>query len=142
MRKIFILLAALMVFSMTGCDYNHSAKAEIFNLVKENFDTMLEACTRLDTEALTQLDGITQVDVTNGYILVYCTGSGIAPSSQDHGFYYAPDGLPVAVFDGHILCGPEALAPDGNGYVYRDSGQNRFYTEHIIGNFYYYSASF
>ena len=142
MRKFSILLALLLVFSLAGCGGKDSAKADIFDLVEENSDAILEACTQLDVEALEQLEGITRVHVTDGYILVYCTGSGISPSSQDHGFYYAPDGQPVAVFDGQILCGTDELTPEGDGFVYLDSGHNRFYTEHIMGNLYYYSASF
>ena len=38
--------------------------------------------------------------------------------------------------------GTDELTPEGDGFVYLDSGHNRFYTEHIIGNLYYYSASF
>ena len=142
MRKFLILLAVLMVFSLAGCGGRDSAKAEVFELVEENCSTIEEACVQLDIEALEQIEGITKVDVKDGYVLVYCTGGGIAPSSQEHGFYYAPDGLPVAVFDGQILCDPADLTPDGDGYVYRDSGYNRFYTECITGNLFYYSASF
>ena len=142
MRKFLIPLAVLMVFSLAGCGGRDSAKAEIFELVEENCSTIEEACVQLDIEALEQIEGITKVDVKDGYVLVYCTGGGIAPSSQEHGFYYAPDGLPVAVFDGQILCDTAGLTPDGDGYVYRDSGYNRFYTECITGNLFYYSASF
>ena len=142
MRKFLILLAVLMVFSLAGCGGRDSAKAEVFELVEENFSTIEEVCVQLDIEALEQIEGITKVDVKDGYVLVYCTGGGIAPSSQEHGFYFTPDGLPVAVFDGQILCDPADLTPDGDGYVYRDSGYNRFYTECITGNLFYYSASF
>ena len=142
MRKLLILLAMLMIFSPAGCGGKDSAKAEIFDLVEEHSDTIVDACDRMDAETLAGIDGVRKVDLTDGYILVYCFGEGIAPSSQDHGFYYAPDGQPVAVFDGQILCGTDELTPDGDGFVYFDSGYNRFYTEHIMGNLYYYSASF
>ena len=141
MRKHFILLTLLLVVSMAGCS-GSDGKEAVFDLVEQNYAAISAACGRMDAEALASIDGIREIDVTDGYILVYCFGEGIAPSSQDHGFYYAPDGLPVAVFDGQIICTTEELTPDGDGFVYLDSGHNRFYTEHIKGNLYYYSASF
>ena len=71
-----------------------------------------------------------------------CGCCGIAPSSQYYGFYYSEENLPVAVFGGEILCGTADLTEQGNGYRYLDSGFNEFYTEHIKGNIYFYSASF
>ena len=74
--------------------------------------------------------------------MAFCKGTGIAPSSQDYGFYYSEENLPVAVFDGQILCATAELVKEGSGYQYVDSGYNVFYTEHIKGNLYFYSASF
>ena len=141
MRKFSIFLALLLVISMAGCGGGEGKEA-VFDLVEQNCDAIVEACGRMDAEALAGIEGVRKVDVTDGYLLVYCFGEGIAPSSQDHGFYYAPDGQPVAVFDGQILCTTDELTPDGDGFVYLDSSSNRFYTEHILGNLYYYSASF
>ena len=40
MRKFSILLALLLVFSLAGCGGKDSAKADIFDLVEENSDTI------------------------------------------------------------------------------------------------------
>ena len=87
---------------------------------------------------------ITEVnrDIVDGYVLIYCKGAGIAPSSQYYGFYYSEDNLPVGVFDGQIVCSNSELVEYENGYRYLDSGYNEFYTEHIKGNIYFYSAAF
>lgn len=120
----------------------NSRKQNIFNLVEKNYDAIVEACENKDVAALSAIDGIKEVDIVNGYVLVYCAGYGIAPSSQDYGFYYSRDNLPVAVFDGRILCRTAQLVEKGDGYEYIDSGYNVFYTEHIKGNIYFYSAFF
>ena len=141
MRKLSIILVLLFVFSLAGCGGERAAKRDIFDLVEQNYDTIVEACARMDLEALEDIDGVTEVDVTDGHIIVYCTGAGNVASSQYYGFYFSPDNQPVAVFDGQILCPTDDLTPEDDGFVYLDSGFNRFYTEHIMGNLYYYSAS-
>lgn len=119
-----------------------SRQQSIFTLVEKNYDAILEACVNEDAAALSAMDGIQKVDIVDGYVLVYCQGYGIAPSSQDYGFYYSRDNLPVAVFDGQIVCSSSQLVAKGEGFEYIDSGYNIFYTEHIKGNIYFYKASF
>ena len=127
---------------LAGCQTQRSAKNEITNLVNENYDAIVKACKEKDADALCEIEGVTSVVIVDGYVLVYCKGSGIAPSSQDYGFYYSEDNLPVGVFDGQIVCGTDELVEYGSGYRYLDSGLNAFYTEQIKGNIYFYSASF
>lgn len=143
MKRIFsIIIALIFICSLTGCNSAEKAKKDIFDLVEENYDAIVTACENKDADALSQINGITRVSIVDGYVLVYCLGAGIAPSSQEYGFYYTEDNRPVGVFDGYIVCNTEDLAPDGNGYMYYDSGYNAFYTEHIKGNIYFYSNSF
>ena len=101
--------------------------------MEKNYDAILEACVNEDAAALSAMDGIQKVDIVDGYVLVYCQGYGIAPSSQDYGFYYSRDNLPVAVFDGQIICSSSQLVAKGEGYEYIDMWHNIFYTEHIKG---------
>ena len=103
---------------------------------------ILKACEEKDGNALSAIEGIEEVDIADGYVLVYCKGEGIAPSSQEYGFYYTEENLPVGVFDGTIICTTNELVEYESGYRYLDSGNNAFYTEHIKGNIYFYSASF
>ena len=140
-RMLILTLVLFCAFSFCGCS-DKSSKRNIFNFVEKNYDVIVEACENEDIQALYDIGYVEDVDIVDGYVLVYCEGSGLAPSSQDYGFYYSKENLPVAVFDGQIDCDTDGLVEEGDGYQYLDSGYNMFYTEHIKGNIYFYSASF
>ena len=140
-RLLAFVLLAVFVFSLTGCS-TKNAKSDIFNLVENNYDEIVAACENKDSEALLAIDGVTQVNIVDGYVLVYCKGAGIAPSSQDYGFYYSEDNSPVTVdCNLGIVCYAADLSPEGDGYQCIVSG-NTFYTEHIKGNIYFYSNAY
>ena len=140
-RLLAFVLLAVFVFSLTGCSAKN-AKSDIFNLVENNYDEIVAACENKDSEALLAIDGVTQVNIVDGYVLVYCKGAGIAPSSQDYGFYYSEDNSPVTVdCNLGIVCYAPDLSPEGDGYQCIVSG-NTFYTEHIKGNIYFYSNAY
>ena len=142
MKKIFaFILIIALVFTFTGCGAKE-AKKDIFNLIEKNYDAIVIACENKDSEALLAIDGVTQVNIVDGYVLVYCKGAGIAPSSQDYGFYYSEDNSPVTVdCNLGIVCYAADLSPEGDGYQCIVSG-NTFYTEHIKGNIYFYSNAY
>ena len=140
-RLLAFVLLAVFVFSLTGCSAKN-AKSDIFNLVENNYDEIVAACENKDSEALLAIDGVTQVNIVDGYVLVYCKGAGIAPSSQDYGFYYSEDNSPVTVdCNLGIVCYAADLSPEGDGYQCIVSS-NTFYTEHIKGNIYFYSNAY
>ena len=140
-RLLAFVLLAVFVFSLTGCSAKN-AKSDIFNLVENNYDEIVAACENKDSEALLAIDGVTQVNIVDGYVLVYCKGAGIAPSSQDYGFYYSEDNSPVTVdCNLGIVCYAADLTPEGDGYQCIVSG-NTFYTEHIKGNIFFYSNAY
>ena len=140
-RLLAFVLLAVFVFSLTGCSAKN-AKSDIFNLVENNYDEIVAACENKDSEALLAIDGVTQVNIVDGYVLIYCKGAGIAPSSQDYGFYYSEDNSPVTVdCNLGIVCYADDLSLEGDGYQCIVSG-NTFYTEHIKGNIYFYSNAY
>ena len=140
-RLLAFVLLAVFVFSLTGCSAKN-AKSDIINLVENNYDEIVAACENKDSEALLAIDGVIQVNIVDGYVLVYCKGAGIAPSSQDYGFYYSEDNSPVTVdCNLGIVCYAADLSPEGDGYQCIVSG-NTFYTEHIKGNIYFYSNAY
>lgn len=144
MKRVILLVTVfsiLLVFA--GCRSEETIKKDIFKLVESNYDTIVEAYESKDTDALYAIDGIEDVNIVEGYILVYCGGQGIAPSSQDYGFYYSEGNLPVAVdCNNDIECSNEELVAEGDGYKYYDEGGNSYYTEHIKGNIYFYSNNY
>ena len=140
-RLLAFVLLAVFVFSLTGCSAKN-AKSDIFNLVENNYDEIVAACENKDSEELLAIDGVAQVNIVDGYVLVYCKGAGIAPSSQDYGFYYSEDNSPVTVdCNLGIVCYAADLSPEGDGYQCIVSG-NTFYNEHIKGNIYFYSNAY
>ena len=140
-RILAFVLVITLIFALAGCGAK-KAKKDIINIVEENYETILKACQEKDAETLYTIDGITEVKIVDGYVLVYCKGAGIAPSSQDYGFYYSERNIPVGVGYGpHIECNIEDMTPDGNGYKGIVDG-NSFYTEHIKGNIYFYSNAY
>lgn len=140
-RILAFILSCSLVFVLASCGAKES-KEDIFDYVEKNLDIIVEACATKDVEALCALNGIEEVAVVDGYIIAYCKGAGIAPSSQDYGFYYSEGKKPIAVDCSlDIVCYAEDLAPEGNGYQCIVNG-NVFYTEPIIGNIYFYSNAY
>ena len=143
MKRIALLPVFLAVLlSLAGCGRSAAYKTSIFTLVEENYDTIVTACSTRDIDALLALEGVTDVRTANGYVLVYCKGAGIATSSQDYGFYFTEDNIPVGVdCNLGIVCSIENMQPVGNGYE-GTVDHNTFYTEQIQGNIYYYSNAY
>ncbi len=141
MSRIISALLFLILLVTDGCGVGAPKKA-IFDLVEEHYDQICAACRAEDTQALTAMDGVTSVHITEGYVIVYCRGAGIAPSSQDYGFYYSEENSPVTInCNQRIECRADGLTAEGDGYQCVVSG-NTFYTEHIKGNIYFYSNAY
>ena len=137
------ILAALLTLSfllvMTGCGADKSRK-DIIKLVEKNYDAIVTACENKDAETLLAIDGITKVVIVDGYVLVYCKGTGNSASSQDYGFYYSEENQPVAV-DCNLQILHNTLLPEGDGYQCTVN-HNTFYTEQIAGKLYFYSNAY
>lgn len=142
--KRFVLLVTLLavLFSFAGCGMWEKEKSNVFSLVKRNYDTIVAACEQKDKDTLLAMDGITDVRLAVGYVLVQCKSAGIAPSSQDYGFYYTENKTPIGVgYDLQIECYSDTMQPKGNGYE-GTSNHNTFYTEQIKGNIYFFSNAY
>ena len=82
-----------------------------------NYDTILNACKEKDKAALLAINGVSEVNIVSGYVIVYCKGAGIAPSSQDYGFYYTEENIPVGIgCNLDIVCKMNTTKPIDNGY--------------------------
>ena len=83
-------------------------------------------------EAILKIDGIKSIDVHINRIVFYCGGRGIIPASTNYGFIYSEN-------DDFIGIGTSGVTEKGNGWLWQqDNGDNRFYIENIIDDFYYY----
>ena len=141
MKKIALLITVFaLIICFAACGIDH--KGEIFTLVEENYDTIVTACQNRDKDALLAIDGVSEVKFAVGYVIVYCHGAGIASSSQDYGFYYAENNIPVGIDCSlSIICYRDTMVPKGNGYE-GTVDHNTFYTEQIKGNIYFYSNAY
>ena len=141
MKKIlaFCFIVSVIVV-LSGC--GPTPKEDVFSIVENNYDAIRKACEEKEADALLKIEGVTKVNIVDGYVIVYCKGAGIAPSSQDYGFYFSAENSPIGVgCNLGIVCKAEELTPEGNG-LQCVVGGNIFYTEHIQGNFYFYSNAY
>ena len=87
-RILAFVLIIVVAIAIAGCGAKESKK-DIFNLVENNYAEIVAACENKDSKALLAIDGITQVNIVDGYVIVFCEAKGISVSSQDYGFYYS-----------------------------------------------------
>ncbi|MBQ4102393.1 MAG: hypothetical protein IJC85_05865 [Oscillospiraceae bacterium] len=136
---VFVFIISLF-FILTGC--GKTPKEDVFSIVEKNYDEILKACEEKDADTLLAINGITKVNIVDGYVIIFCEAKGISVSSQDYGFYYSEKNSPVTIdCNQDIVCGVNDLTPEGSGYQCVVQG-NTFYTEHIKGNIYFYSNAY
>lgn len=155
-KGLALLLAVIMVFSLSACSDifggavflfcvvtgdDRADKDEIFDFVSENEKELLKAIEAGDYSAFENRGFIKDIDPDETVVDFSCGGAGVGSGTSYVGFYYTLENDMAAVW-----CAPSsasALKPSGNGYEWKESnGDNRYYTEHICGNFYYYEVSF
>lgn len=159
-KGLCLLLAIVLVFTLSGCadtlknivgsmvfivftalNDDRADKDEIFEFVTEHEEALLQAVEAKDFTDFESQGIVKDVHAEMGVVEFSCGGAGLVPSSAYVGFYYTADHDMAALW-----CAPQSagsLKPSGNGYLWQEkSGDNRYYTEHICGNFYYYAASF
>ncbi len=135
-----VLLIVLMVFIVNKCSTmtDSGIKKNIIGIVEDNKESLIEAVSTGNYEIIYDIKGIENITINDDSIVFYCTGKGIAPSSQEYGFYYSKTNLPIAIFDGRPVHYFENGVAIGEGCEYVDNSYNSFYTEKIIEYFYYY----
>ena len=139
----FILLILLFLSSCTNSNpfWDNLSKDQIFSLVQDNHEFLQECIDTGDFEKAKQIEGIKDVysSEKGSYIEFYCGGTGLASSSSYYGFYFSPDDVPLAV----AVIPTEKLVPQDDGYGYNEpKGDNKYYTERILENWFYYEAHY
>ena len=153
-KGLALLLAVIMVFSLSGCSDilggafflflvatgdDSADKDEVFDFVSENEEELLKAIEAGDYSTFENQGFIKRIYTDETVVDFSCGGAGVGPNTSYVGFFYTLDNDMTAVW-----CAPaSSLTPSGNGFEWQEAnGDNRYYTEHICGNFYYYAASF
>lgn len=155
-RILGVLLVLCMLFSMAGCektlgsasflflvitDDDSADKEDIFEFVRENEEALLKAMEAGNFSAFENKGFLKDINMSKTVVDFSCGGAGVGSSTSYVGFYYTPANDMTAVW-----CAPPhpgSLLPSGKGFLWQEpDGDNRYYTEHICGNFYYYEASF
>ncbi len=135
-----VLLLLLSVLTLSKCSNmtDSGIKKNIIGIVKDNKEILIEAISTGNYDKIYDIKGIEDITINDACIVFYCKGKGIAPSSQEYGFYYSNNNLPIAIFDGKPIYYFKNDIAIGEGREYVDSSYNSFYTEKIIESFYYY----
>ena len=156
-KKVFaFLLVASMLLTLTGCSDlvggltflemvlmsdDSADKDEVFAFVQENEAALLKAIEDKDFSAYENKGFIKKIDCDIHVVDFSCGGAGVGSGTSYVGFFYTADDDMAAVW-----CAPyseASLEPSGSGFAWQEeNGDNRYYTEHICGHFYYYEASF
>ena len=156
-KLICVFLVICMLFSLTGCaekvlgsavflflvatSDDSADKNDVFEFVSDNEEELLKAIENGDFSAFENKGFIKDIDPDEVVVDFSCGGAGVGSGTSYVGFYYTTGNDMTAVW-----CAPSSaslLTPSGNGFEWQEpNGDNRYYTEHICGNFYYYEASF
>jgi len=157
MKKIIcMLLISCMLFSTAGCadglrdaffltlvaaSDDRATKDDVFEFVCKKEEELLKAIENREFSAFENKGFIKDIDADETVVDFSCGGAGVGSGTSYVGFYYTHNNDLTAVW-----CAPQtsdSLTPSGNGYAWKEpNGDNWYYTEHILGNFYYYEASF
>ena len=156
-RVLCLLLTVTLLFSLSACvatedlwggalflflcaaSDDHAEKEDIVAFVEAHQDELLTCIQTQDYSALEKYAIIKSIDAENDAVEFYCGGAGMGANTFYCGFFYTIHN------DMHAVWGAsdKALTPCGKGFAWQEEhGDNRYYTEKICENFYYYEASF
>ena len=131
---------AFFLFLVAASD-DSADKNTVFEFVCQQEEELLAAIESGNFAAFENKGFIKTIDADEKVVDFSCGGGGVGSGTSYVGFYYTPDHDMAAVW-----CAPfsaDDLSSCGNGFAWQETdGDNRYYTEHICGSFYYYEASF
>lgn len=137
---IFLCLAAMLMFS--ACVNRPTNKEQVLAIFEDQKELICEKIADHiagDEVEWNDLDGVIQVYTYPGGVIEFrCISYGLLNASVDTGFYYSPDDEPDGKNVGWLH---GKLTEDGAGYSYSDGTDNRYYTERMYENFYYYTVA-
>ena len=149
MKKLLVLLLLVLMLPVmlfgclrvSGMVHASLLKQQVFRFVLEN-ETELTAVAEGQLAGTNQDKNFGKAEIEGVYdgeqpiVQFYWDGTGIAPSGQDFGFYYAPNDEPVK-FQNEPYGG--ILYPEENGeWHFSDSGGNGGTMIRILPHWFYY----
>ena len=138
---LLLLFLTIMYFVCVVLTDDSMKNEDIFSLVIQQEHALVSYIDNRDFSEVPPIDGIKAARLHDDTIEFSCGGSGLGSATYYCGFYYSETDDLYGMW-----CAPahgSNLKPDGNGFLYEESnGDNRYYTEHISGHFYYYEAFF
>ena len=153
-KGLCLLVAFLMLLSMSGCSDlvgiaaffvldvigdDRAEKDEIVAFVCENEEELLGAIEAGDFSAFENQGFINDINTDALVVDFHCGGAGHGPNTAYVGFFYTAYNDMTAVW----YVPSSEMIPLGDGYEWLEpDGDNRYYAEHICGNFYYYEQSY
>ena len=158
MKKLLCVLFVLcMLVSLSGCtekvlgsaiflflaatDNDGADKDDVFEFVCAQEEELLKAIQNGDFSTFENKGFIKSIDAYETLVDFSCGGAGVGSGTSYVGFYYSPNDDMTAVW--RAPSSTNALIPSGNGFEWQEeNGDNRYFTEHICGHFYYYEFSF
>ena len=142
-------LTALLVFAVAiaGVYVYHTqddglTKDQIYALVENNAAALEAIAQSEEPSQMKKTEGVKKISVVDGVVEFSCGGIGTGKDTVYMGFYYSPDGMPDAVCRGVRFADAANLRAGGQGFVVQNGQGGQYYTQHIVGNFYYYEANF
>ena len=141
---VFLLLIGILPSASCALFDEGAGKEEILSFVKENEDTLMECIlcgdfSPVEHKRILRYAEIEDSEIDDGFVEFLCGGAGFGPETNYRGFYYAADDDMT-----RIWCAPSdrTARESGQGYLWKDIGDNWYYSEWICGHFYYYEAHF
>lgn len=138
---IFCMTAMLM---LSACGNRPTPKEQVLAVFEEQEELICEKIADYgagDEVEWDDLEGVLRVSIlVNETIEFECIAEGLMTSSFQAGFYYSPNDEPAYV-GWFMFNSLDELVEDGDGYSYSDGTDNRYYTERICENFYYYTEA-
>ena len=143
-QKQFIKLAvlcAVAALTLAACGLIPNYREQVLGTFEVQKELILEKIGKHiagDEVIWDDLEGVREVSTYHdGIIKFMCVAEGIMTSGVEAGFYYSPDDTPA-----YVGWYPNIkLAEDGNGWSWSDGTDNRYFTQRICENFYYYTES-
>ena len=137
----FTVLCAGLALTLAACGLIPSYREQVlgtFEAQKELILEKIEAHLAGGEAGWDELEGVLEVRAYDGGIVKFmCVAEGIVTSGVEAGFYYSPDDAPA-----YVGWFPNIkLAEDGDGWSWSDGTDNRYFTERICEDFYYYTES-